>query len=492
MNSASGKECDRLRERLPEYADGSLTGPDSARIERHLADCARCSAELRDLQTVIRAVRSVTPEEVPEDLLPRLRRAVRERVPAPVGLPRFWPRIVVPAALAVGVVAVSFALFSPRRLTSGERTAAGRVGAEAPAGVTAAARLPTEGLAQQDSIAVATRPDSEMPTDGLSFPFPPSSGDADRLSQPPASAGPSRRLSALAPSVSDTAAGPPGIAAPAAPAIEEKERAATGGRASTELWAAKTEGLHGGRGGGGAMRGGSGRAAYRGTRAGGGERAEAADVLPPDEQFARPYRARPAQKAQMPCLFDRAEPGAAEIGEAEAPALPFSAKATLVRHRGRPAIALQLAAEGPAQGIAVRVGKPGTSVLIWDGLAPVSEPIVLSAETLGIEPGAIPVFLESPAGRKEYVLFMPALARLGESAPSAPTGDYRGEPLSQVLVEFTALTGLVVLAEEPLDEKLCGSKPEGPPDVALQEIASRAGLDVEQTDGIVFTLTHPR
>ena len=480
MNSASGKECDRLRERLPEYADGSLTGPDSARIERHLTDCARCSAELRDLQTVIRAVRSVTPEEVPENLLPRLRRAVRERVPAPAGVPRFWPRIVIPAALAVGVVAVSFALISPRRLTSGERTAAGRVVAEAPAGMTGAARLPAEGLARQDSIAVAARPDSELPMDRR---------DGDRLSVPPASADPSRRLSALAPSVSDTVAGgPPGLAAPPAPAIEEKERAATGGRASTELWAAKTEGLHGGRGGG--MPGGSGRAAYRGTRAAGGDRAEAADVLPSDEQLARPYRAQPVQKGQMPCLLGRAELGAAEA--AEAPALPFSAQAMLVRHGARPAIALQLAAEGPAQEIAVRVGKPGTSVLIWDGLAPVSVPIVLSAETLGLEPGAIPVFLESPAGRKEYVLFMPAPARLGESAPSAPIGPYRGEPLSQVLVEFTALTGLVVLAEEPLAEQLCGSKPEGPPDVALQEIASRAGLEVEQTGDIVFTLTHPR
>jgi len=117
---------------------------------------------------------------------------------------------------------------------------------------------------------------------------------------------------------------------------------------------------------------------------------------------------------------------------------------------------------------------------------------VLTSEQVESTPAAIPVAIESDVGSRNYALFIPTLARLGETAPSAPRGTYRGETLSQVLAEFTALTGLVVLAEEPLSQTLHGDGPAGPPDSALQEIAARAGLQVERADDIVFNLTHPR
>ena len=84
------------------------------------------------------------------------------------------------------------------------------------------------------------------------------------------------------------------------------------------------------------------------------------------------------------------------------------------------------------------------------------------------------------------------MVRLGETAKEAPAGSYRGEPLSQILAEFTALTGLVVLAEEPLSQAMHGEKPKGAPDAALEEIAARTGLEVQRTDEIVFNLSYPR
>jgi anti-sigma factor RsiW len=41
-----------MRELLPEYLHGSLTPPDRARVETHLATCAECTAELETLRAV--------------------------------------------------------------------------------------------------------------------------------------------------------------------------------------------------------------------------------------------------------------------------------------------------------------------------------------------------------------------------------------------------------------------------------------------------------
>jgi hypothetical protein len=164
----------------------------------------------------------------------------------------------------------------------------------------------------------------------------------------------------------------------------------------------------------------------------------------------------------------------------------------LVQQEGGPAIALQLGAEEPAAEISVYLGKAPERHLVWQGTPPTGASIVLTGEHLTSTPAAIPVALESTAGVRNYVLFIPTMVRLGETAPSAPRGTYRAETLSQVLTEFTALTGLVVLAEEPLSQALRGDGPAGPPDAALQEIAAKAGLEIERADDIVFNITHPR
>ena len=115
MSADLTRECEKLRERLPELAEGRLEGRVRARVERHVSGCARCAAEVDDLRTVIAAVRAVGPEETPEDLIPRVRRAAQERVPAPARAGLFWPRLAVPVALLTALMAMTFALRTPSK-----------------------------------------------------------------------------------------------------------------------------------------------------------------------------------------------------------------------------------------------------------------------------------------------------------------------------------------------------------------------------------------
>ena len=55
--------CDEVRRLLPEVADGTAEGAVRGAMERHLASCAACSAELRRYQATI-AQLSALREEV--------------------------------------------------------------------------------------------------------------------------------------------------------------------------------------------------------------------------------------------------------------------------------------------------------------------------------------------------------------------------------------------------------------------------------------------
>jgi hypothetical protein len=89
-------------------------------------------------------------------------------------------------------------------------------------------------------------------------------------------------------------------------------------------------------------------------------------------------------------------------------------------------------------------------------------------------------------------LFVPVLARLGESAASAPLASYKGIPLPNVLADFSALTGLVVLAESPLDVEFTGELRPGDPRAVLERLAADAGLDAHPEGELAYTLTHSR
>ncbi len=98
----------RLRDQLSAYIDGELKAPAAERLERHLADCGRCRAELEQLRATIGALRELPEAEPPRSftLSPERVAAPRPALPAVPPL-AFGMRIaatVVAAALAVVLV----------------------------------------------------------------------------------------------------------------------------------------------------------------------------------------------------------------------------------------------------------------------------------------------------------------------------------------------------------------------------------------------------
>lgn len=464
MSADLTRACEKLRERLPEYAEGRLEGRLRARVERHVSGCPRCAAEVEDLRTVIAAVRAVNPEETPEDLIPRVRRAAQERVPAPAGAGLFWARLAVPVAVLTVLVAASFALRAPRQGAFvrgvGEMESAARM----PAAATAKPKQLADEMGGEPGIAIARK--TEAP-EGVS------AGWAGPVAEQPAPLRGTREDKASS-YPARPAAPPPAAASKASEQLDTT--ASVRDREAARSF--DTDVIAGARMGKGqprapaegwpkeAVRGRAGGAG-RGTGGGmGGERAPAAEA----EGFARGCE-------------ESAEP-------AEAP--PLSARVALVSGAGGKLIALQLAAEQPLGEIMLRLGDASPQMYGWHGPARGPAYIPLTADTIGTGPAAIPIGLRAGEESRDYVLFVPMMARLGESAPAAPIGGYGGQSLEAVLAEFTALTGLVVLAEQPLDVKMTGEMPRGKPGEALEQVAAEAGFEAHREGDIVYTLTHRR
>jgi len=460
MSADVTRECEKLRERLPEYAEGRLEGRLRARVEKHVSGCPRCAAEVDDLRTVIAAVRAVGPEETPEDLIPRVRRAAQERVPVPAGAGLFWPRLAVPVAVLTVLVAATFALRAPRQGAFvpgvGEMESVARMPATTDAkpkqlademggepGLEIAQKMEApEGVAGGVAGPVAEQPAPLRAREdkASSYPF-------YQAAAPPAAASKASEQLDTTGSVRDreaarsfdtdvTTARRMGKGQPRAPA-ERRPKGSLGERAGGA-----------GRGGGEGRRGPCARAAESEALAGGYEES------------------------------------------AEAP--PLSARAALVSGAGGKLIALQLSAEQPLGEITLRLGDASPQAYAWHGPAGGPAWIPLTGDTIGAGPAAIPIGLRAGAESRDYVLFVPMMARLGESAPAAPIGGYGGQSLEAVLAEFTALTGLVVLAERPLDVKMTGEMPRGRPGEALEQVAAEAGFEAHREGDLVYTLTHRR
>jgi hypothetical protein len=137
----------------------------------------------------------------------------------------------------------------------------------------------------------------------------------------------------------------------------------------------------------------------------------------------------------------------------------------------------------------ISIGSGEKVRVIWQ--SPGAEPplILLSGDHIGPGPAAVPIMVESETVRRAYTLFLPILSRLGQSAPSAPKAHYQGQPLRRVLSDFSALTGLVLLAEGPLETPVSLELPSGPPESALEALAAHVGLHVEHEEGVVRVLT---
>ncbi len=103
MKEALPKTCQALRERLPDYAEGRLSGPAAAAVEMHLAACPRCREEVADLRAMLQALHAVPEATLPEGLVGEVTRTIIRRAPHRVAPPR-WSQITIPAAAVTGVL----------------------------------------------------------------------------------------------------------------------------------------------------------------------------------------------------------------------------------------------------------------------------------------------------------------------------------------------------------------------------------------------------
>jgi len=470
MSSGLPRQCERLREWLPEYAEGTLARRLRAQVQRHLGQCARCSAEVADLRTVIGAVRAVSSEEPPENLVPRVRRAVHQQAPAPAGVRQFWARLAVPVALLTGLVAVSFALRQPQPREAFVPGVGAIQESKKPA-LAAAARV------EQANRLGLVKPDKEIVFKPAPEAFSAQPGGAPA----PATPAPALEAKQLPPS-------PPAVSG----GVHGPARLPTYG--PPEPYLGRRAGGRGGRGAGG-FRGGGGPPPRQGCAAEEQtqipEGAEAA--VEPSGEVGRSLARAPIEARMRGSEKREGLAGAADRAVAsESVGPPFSATAVLAKGGQGQVIALRVVAKKPLESIVLKLGGEPPQNLLWQGDPSQPVWIPLSGDKLGPGPAAIAVTLASSGGARDYVLFIPLLARLGESAPTAPVVRYDRTPLRSVLADFSALTGLVILAEMPTDIGISGDVPRAAPEAALQRLAADNGLLVHREGDLAFTLTHRR
>jgi len=469
MSAGVPRDCEKLRERLPEYAEGRLAGRLRARVERHVSECARCAAEVEDLRTVIAAVRAVPLEETPEDLVPRVRRAIQEEAPAPAGARLLWARLAVPVAVLTVLVAVSFALRAPKRQVFVPGLGAIDSITRGPVLGEAKSKQLADDTSGELGIEIARKMEATQGAAGgaagLMAERPAPAGVAGPMAEKPAPVGAAGERESLWYQAHPS---PPRPAVSPEPSDRRDTEAPARSR-DIEVTAAPGAGM---------------------------KQAGSPAERRPKEQLGRPGGAGRGGGGAGPVAAAEADGFAGafyERGEETgAPPPPLSATAALVKGEGGSLIALRLAAEEPLHEITLTLGEASPQNYVWQGRAGEPAWVPLPGDTLGRGPAVIPIALKGGEASRDYVLFVPMMARLGESAPAAPIGAYSGQSLEAVLAEFTALTGVVVLAERPLDVEMRGEIPRGKPGEALEQLAAEAGFEAHREGDLAYTLTHRR
>ena len=138
---------DRLRRLLSSYMDGQVTSAESVRVERHLAGCRECMAELENLRATVGLLRALPELAIPCSF-------TLDAVPAPALAPcRFgWATGMAATAAAVLLIAlIAGDLTGLLRQTGQVMRVQGAVISEAPVVVAAAAAAPVEVAVELES-----------------------------------------------------------------------------------------------------------------------------------------------------------------------------------------------------------------------------------------------------------------------------------------------------------------------------------------------------
>jgi hypothetical protein len=103
--------CKHIRQKLVEYNEHVLDGPEQSQVEIHVQTCPTCAQELRDIKETIALLKSIPMEEPPESFWTDFSADVMNKVYAtapPVRRKMFWtlPRF----RVAMGLLAVIFVI----------------------------------------------------------------------------------------------------------------------------------------------------------------------------------------------------------------------------------------------------------------------------------------------------------------------------------------------------------------------------------------------
>jgi hypothetical protein len=75
-------QCPQAKQLFSPYLDGAVTGTEMLALQRHLADCGRCSEEYQSLQRTQQLLMSVARPKIPADLGLKLRLAISREADA--------------------------------------------------------------------------------------------------------------------------------------------------------------------------------------------------------------------------------------------------------------------------------------------------------------------------------------------------------------------------------------------------------------------------
>jgi len=106
---SGGPECEQIRELLPEFAAGVLTGPERAEVLGHVDGCAGCRRELAGLAEMVDELLHLAPEREPpagleSKVLARLEPPIPVRSGRMLNVPATMAAAVLTAVLAAGLV----------------------------------------------------------------------------------------------------------------------------------------------------------------------------------------------------------------------------------------------------------------------------------------------------------------------------------------------------------------------------------------------------
>jgi anti-sigma factor (TIGR02949 family) len=112
--------CKKAIEQLSAYLDGQLTAPEREAVRSHLAECARCRAELEALERTARALADLPRLQAPSDLRDRVMGKVAGVAPAEARPPRWRMYWGAAAAVLFAVVIMLLTRTAPPRPTGPE------------------------------------------------------------------------------------------------------------------------------------------------------------------------------------------------------------------------------------------------------------------------------------------------------------------------------------------------------------------------------------